>query len=849
MNNNDNTSWKLARNLAKRELRGGLKGFRIFFACLVLGVSAIAGIGSLTQSLQQGLDAQGQSLLGGDVEVRTLRRAATQEEQNYIDAMGLMTKSLSHSGLVRAPKTERRTLGQIKSVEDIYPLYGELKIEPQMDVKTLLEVRDGVWGVAIPPNLADRLRIGLGDSLLIGDGEFEVRALLNYEPDRQNASFQWGPTVLTSWQAIETMNLIKPGSLYQYYYKVKLDQQGQTDQALEQEITDLEEAFPDSNWRIRDRTNSAPGVRTMVERMGMFLALVALSALVVGGVGVGGAVKNYLDGKTKTIATFKILGATGKLIFRIYLIQVMVLASIAVAVGLLLGSFFPMVIGGFLPNEIPVSAGSGLYLSSLLMATAYGFLITLAFAIWPLAKSQDIPAAKLFRSMVRPPKKWPAPIYIVLVGLSAAAVIAMAIGLTEPRRMAAGFVAASAFSLLLLKFLGFLIERLAAKLPRPKNPLLRLALSNMHRPSAATGAVVMSLGLGFTVFATIALVEGNLSRQVEDQLPMDAPAFFMIDIQKHQKSAFEQTVSQLDGVNELRMVPSMRGKLTHIDDVAVEDVEIRQDVRWVVNGDRSLTYSPTVPSGNDVSQGEWWPDDYSGEPLISFAANEAEGLGIEVGTMVTMTVLGREIKARVANLRTFEWGTTSFNFVIVFSPGVLDNAPHYYMASLKIDPENEATAHRVLTDHFPNVTAVRIKELLEAINSILNQIAVAVKAMASVAILAGILVLAGALAAGHRHRVYDAVILKVLGAVRSDVIKAYLLEYLALGLITGVVAIVLGGVAGYVVVSVVMEMEFVLLPYTMAGIVGSSLVLTVGLGLWGTWRALGEKPFQVLRSR
>ncbi|MCK5041052.1 MAG: ABC transporter permease, partial [Sphingomonadales bacterium] len=726
MNGKADTSWSLAFSLARRELRGGLKGFRIFFACLVLGVSAIAGIGSLTQSLEQGLEAQGQSLLGGDVEVRTLRRAATADELEYISNMGVMTKSLSHSGLVRSIKTDRRTLGQIKSIEDIYPLYGELKIEPQIDVKSLLEEKNGIWGVAIPPNLADRLRIGLGDILLIGDGEFEVRALLMYEPDRQNASFQWGPTVLTSWDAIATMNLIKPGSLYQYFYKVKLPQGGQSDEGLEQAITGLEEAFPDNNWRIRDRTNSAPGVRTMVDRMGMFLSLVALSALVVGGVGVGGAVKNYLEGKTKTIATFKILGATGDLIFRIYLIQVMVLAALAVAVGLLVGSFFPVIISGFLPTDIPVSAGGGLYLTPLFMALAYGFFITLAFTIWPLAKSQHIPAAKLFRSMIRPSKKWPAPRYIIMVVLSSLAVVVMAIGFTEPISLAAGFVAASAISLLLLKLLGFLVERLAAKLPRPKNPLLRLALSNMHRPSAATGAVVMSLGLGFTVFATIALVEGNLSRQVEEQLPGDAPAFFMIDIQKHQKLAFEETVASLKGVNELRMVPSMRGKLTHIAGVPVEDVDIRQDVRWVVNGDRSLTYAPTIPSGNEVSSGAWWPEDYSGEPLISFSANEAEGLGIDVGDVLTVTVLGREINAKVANLRTFEWGTTSFNFVMVFSPGILENAPHYYMASLKIDPEQEATAHRELTDSFPNVTAVRVKEVLETINGILNQISAAI---------------------------------------------------------------------------------------------------------------------------
>ena len=846
MSATSDTSWALAYKLSRRELRGGLKGFRIFFACLVLGVSAIAGIGSLTQSLERGMEAQGQALLGGDIEILTFRRAATEDELTYISDMGVLAKSLSHSGLVRAPKSDRRTLGEIKSVEGIYPLYGDIILEPQGKVENLLAQKDGVWGAIIPPNLADRLRVEVGDTLYVGDATFEIRALLMFEPDRSNASMQWGPTVLTSWQAIDAMNLIKPGSLYRYLYKVKLEDQ--SDRFLESSLENLEAAFPENNWRVNDRTNSARGLRRMVERMGMFLTLVALSALVVGGVGVGGAVKNYIEGKTNTIATFKILGATGKLIFRIYLIQVMLLAFLAIGVGLALGSLFPAVLTGFLPNSIPVAVGAGLYLKPLLMAMAYGIFITLSFAVWPLAKSQQIPAAKLFRSMIRPSKKWPAPRYIILVLLSTLAIVAMAVGFSEPMSLAGGFVVGAAISLLLLKILGMAVEFIASKLPRPKNPLLRLAISNMYRPNAATGAVVMSLGLGLTVFATLSLVEGNLSRQVEEQLPGDAPAFFMIDIQKSQRAEFEEITAGLDGVNELRMVPNLRGRLTHIEGVAVEDIDIRSDVRWVVNGDRSLTYSGTLPKGNSVTSGEWWPENYDGEPLVSFAAKEAEGLGIEVGSILTMSVLGREIEVRVANLRGFDWGTISFNFVMVFSPGILEQAPHYYMASLKIDPQHEATAHRVLTDAFPNVTAIRMKEVLETIDSMLSQIGVAVKAMASIAILAGILVLAGALAAGHKHRVYDAVILKVLGAVRSDVIRAYLLEYLAIGLVTGIVAIMLGSIAGYVVVSVVMDMSFVFLPMSMAGIVFASLILTVGLGLAGTWRALAAKPFQVLRN-
>ena len=503
-------------------------------------------------------------------------------------------------------------------------------------------------------------------------------------------------------------------------------------------------------------------------------------------------------------------------------------------------------LAGFLSEQIPVAPRFDIFPEPIITAAVYGLLITLAFTIWPLAKARDVPAALLFRSLVAPERKWPRWGYVLMVGLSGLTVAGLAIALSDLKQLATGFVIGAIISFLILRLTGSLIQAVARRMPRPKDAVLRVALANLHRPGAATGAVVLSIGLGLTLFASIALVEGNLSARVQDQIPDQAPAFFMIDIQKNQVDQFRELSSGLEGLNEIRIVPSLRGTITEIAGVPSADVDAAPESRWVISGDRNLTYTTTVPKGNSIVAGEWWPADYSGPPLISFSAEEARGLGIEVGDTLKINILGRDIEATVANLRAFDWGTLSFNFVVVFAPGTLEEAPHTYMASLKISAAGEQAAHRILTDAFPNVTAIRMKEILETVNNILSQIGVAVRATATVAILAGIFVLAGALAAGQRHRIYDAVVMKVLGAVRRDILRAFVYEYLGLGLITGIIALALGSFVGWFVVTEVMELQFEFLPVPMVLTILLSIGVTVIFGLLGTWKTLGARPIRIL---
>ena len=846
------TSFSLAARLARRELRGGIAGFRVFIACLALGVAAIAGVGSVSSALTRGLAEGGQEILGGDVSIRLIHRAATEAEFAAISDGTAVTSSAEMRAMARsvaADAARGQTLVELKAVDNVYPLYGAMELSPDMPLGRALDARGGVPGLVVEPNLLSRLGVEVGDHVRIGDTDFELRATIVREPDRVADGFALGPRAMISREALAATGLVQPGSLVEYHYRVRLPADARAGEDISAWVAALNERFPDAGWRIQDRSDSAPGVRRFVERVALFLSLVGLTALVVGGVGVANAVKSYLDGKRTVIATFKCLGAPGPLIFRLYLLQVMALAAVGIAIGLAIGGVAPFIVQAVAGDMIPIPAEMGLYWGPLLLAAAYGVLTALAFAIWPLARAREVPATSLFRDLIAPVRRFPRPVYVAATAGALFVLAALAVALAEERLFALWFVAGAAGVFVVLWAAARGIMALAARSPRVRSPELRLALANIHRPGAPTPAVVLSLGLGLTLLVTVSLINGNLTGEITRDLPDRAPAFFFVDIQPDQIDALETLVTESEGVTGFNRVPMLRGKIAAVNGVPSDQVEVAQEAQWALRGDRGITYSQTLPEGSSIVRGAWWAEDYAGPPLVSFGEDLAQGFGVEIGDTITVNVLGREITAEIANTRQIDWTNLGINFVLVFSPGLLSSAPHTVLATVEMGggAAAEEALEREVTAGFPNITSVRVREALEAVNSLLENFAMAVRATGGVTLAAGILVLAGAMAAGFRSRVRDAVVLKVLGATRGRILGIYIREYAALGLATAVVAALAGTVAAYVVITVVMEMPWRFLPGTVALTVLAAALVTVALGLLGTWRALSVPSAPVLR--
>ncbi len=831
----------LARTLARRDLRGGVKHLRLLMACLILGVAAIAGVGTLSRSIIAGLEAQGQALLGGDIEVRLTHREASSAELDYINGLGTISQTARMRAMVKGVSSDERLLGELKAVDKNYPLYGQFRLESGINVQTALRNQSAV----IDPTLADRIKVHIGDKIQIGEAIFTVRGIIAQEPDRASEGFALGPSVIISTDALPATQLVQPGSLVRFHYRIKTPILADI-KAL---AAAIQAKFPQAGWRIQDRSNGAPGIRQFVEQLGQFLTLVGLTALMVSGLGVANAISAYLDRKTNTIATLKTLGATSSLIVRIYLWQIVGLSLVGIVIGLLLGMAVPWSLSSALATSLPVAPVYAIYWQPLLLAACYGLLVAIAAALWPLAKARAVPAARLFRAKATGVNGKVAWRYLLLMLMLLLLILGLAVLSSDRPIFAVSIVAASLAALMILRMLGALIAWIASKLPRPKQPLLRLALANLHRPGSVTSTVVSALGLGLTLFATLAVIESNLNSQIKRTLPAQAPAFFFLDINQSDIDAFRRAVESLPGTANLRLVPSLRGPVTRINGIDVADFKpVDPDEAWILRGDRGLTYAATLPEGNELTAGKWWPADYNGPPLVSLEAEAARGLGLKIGDTITVSILGVDLEAKIASLRRVYWDSMGFNFALVYAPGTLEAAPHTFMATVEAEGKTEARLFKRISDQFPTISAVRMKEVLTSVGDLLGKIGAAVRATGLVTLIAGVLVLIGAIAAGQAAKSYDAVILKILGATRRQIMTAYLIEYALLGLVAGSVAVGLGLLAGWVVVTRVLDMEWMLAwPPLLATVAGGTLV-TIVLGLMGTWAALRVRPNTALRG-
>jgi putative ABC transport system permease protein len=691
----------------------------------------------------------------------------------------------------------------------------------------------------------------VGDRITIGSATIEMRAALIKEPDRLSAGISLGPRVLVSEAALRATGLIQPGSLVRWQYRLRLPA-GTSDRAVASIRKEAQSAFPDAGWEIRTRDKASPQLERSVERFSQFLTLVALTTLLVGGVGVANAVAAHLARKRDAIGTMKALGASGADIFAIYCVQILAVAFVATAIGAAIGAALPFAISWWFGAIIPLPVTPSLHPSVLVLSICYGMLTALAFALWPLGRAHDISVSMLFRDQIAAERAWPRPRYVIATALVAAVFAALATFTTYDHRIAGIFVAAAAGIFLVLRIVALLVMAIARRLPRQHSTTLRLAIANIHRPGALTPAVMLSLGLGLALLTTVIEIDGNLHREFSAALPEKAPSFFLLDIAAADAQRFDGFVHEQAPSSTLERVPMLRGRIVEANGIEADDLKPAEGSRWVLRGDRGITYSSAVPAGSRVVEGQWWSADYAGEPLVSLESKSAHDLNLKIGETITVNVLGRNITARVANLRAVDWENLGINFVLVFSPGAFGGAPHADIATLTFadggTAGEEAAFIKALAEAFPTVTAVRVKDALDAIDTLVGNLILALRGASSITLIAAALVLGGGLAASQRFRIYDAVVLKTLGATRAKLLAAYALEYLLIGLATVLFGVVMGTLAADLVVTRVMEFPFAWVPGQAIGAALIALSATLILGLAGTFTALGRKPAEVLRN-
>jgi len=840
----------LPLRFALRELRGGLRGFYIFIACIALGSMAIAGVGSLAASLTDGLAREGRVILGGDLAFTLIQREANANERAFLDAHGKISSAATLRAMARTPSGQA-TLVEMKAVDEAYPLFGQAALDPPRPLANALMLRDGVYGAVADPTLMARLELKPGAQVNIGNATFEIRAALANEPDKLASGIGFGPRLLVSQDALRATGLLQPGSLVRWHYRLRLASNA-SDAATKAVVVQAGAQLPEAGWDIRSRSSASPQLERNVERFTQFLTIVGLTALLVGGVGVGNAVKSHLDRRYETIATMKALGASGRRVFSIYLMQVLLLVIIGGAIGGLLGAILPFAISWTFGTIIPLPLVPALHPGELMLALVYALLTALVFVLWPLGRAHDVPVAALFRDTVAPQPRYPRRRYIAFTVIAVVVLATLAVLLAYDRRVAFIYVGIAGAVFVLLRGVAALLMALARWVPRPRSTGLRMAVANVHRPGALTPTIVLSLGLGITLLVTVIEIDGNLRQQFSNELPARAPSFYFLDIPADRAATFESFVNTQAPTAKLAEVPMLRGRIISAGGIPVEKIKPKDEAAWVLQSDRGITYSSEIPTGSRLVEGKWWPPDYSGPPLVSFEKRIADGLGLKLGNPVIVNVLGRNVAATIANMRTVDWESLGINFVMVFSPNAFRGAPHTHLATLAYPggstPGQEAAVLRAVAEKFPMVTTVRVKDALDAIGGLIANLVLAVRGASAITLVAAALVLGGALAAGHRHRVYDAVILKTLGATRLRLLSAYGMEYLLIGAATALFGVISGSLAAWLIVSQLMHLSFVWLPWPALAAALAAVSVTIGLGLVGTFMALGQKPSPILRN-
>lgn len=850
---------RLAFKLSIRDMRGGSNGFVLFIIALALGVAAISAVGSLRAALESTIERDARTLLGGDAELRLSQRAPSLEQMAFIKQNAAEISSVITLRAMAYAENDQRNIIEINAVDDAYPLYGSvvLSADSMIEFDELHQViaPDRPFPLLADSRILDLLEIEIGDALSLGDADFYLAGITTSLPDKSSNALDFGPEVTISAAALAATNLIQPGSVARYYTRLILKE----GTIFADFKTAIETEFADAGFRVRGLDRAAPGLDRFFDRIGSFLNLVSLATLVIGGVGAANAVRAFLTRKASSIASLKALGASQALIFTIFLFEALFMAAIGIVIGLMLGAGSLWLLAPLLQDYVPLTANIGIYPLPLLVAAMLGLLVTLIFIIWSLGQAATIPVAGLFRSagglggamqLGRAPLK-----LLWVMAALLAAFIGMCWLITPDKRLFFYFIFGLAGLIAGFALIGWGISKLLTTyVAHPKSIPLRLAIAGLSRPNAPAISIALSLGLGLTMLVAVNDLQSNLDQQLVNVTTEDRPSLFVLDLQPSQQARFEAIIGDYNAENQTEIshyaTPLMRASITHLNNVPEDKIEPPADFQWVMRGDRGITWSatPMLAGEGHITKGEWWDADYDGDPLVSFDAEAAAAFGLNVGDQIGINLFGRKFDATIANLRYIDWASMNLNFLMVFSPGMLSNAPQSVLSSINAPAEDEAAIERALTDEFNNISVIRVRDVVDNITLILTQMALAVKAIAAVSLLAGLIVLIGALMSEQSMRLHDSIIFKTLGITRWQQMLGWLGEYSFIALLASILAAIAGIATSFYVVSAIMQTPYQFDFMSMLGILILALVLILPIGLAAGFRLLGKSPLTLLRN-
>lgn len=836
----------LACRLALRELRHGWKHFMVFVVCLTLGVTIMGSVGSFGSIVGNALEGEAKSLLGGDIEARLRGMEATQEEREFLESYGEISyvatlRTMLYSG-------EDSTLVEIKAVDEAYPLVGDLLLQqPEVGRAEALTGN----GVIVDAILLSQLGLKLGDEIQLGTHNYVIRATLKKEPDRAVQIFSFGPRVMMSHAALQQSGLVNTFSLIEHRYRILTPPGIIADDPFEEAMEEtLDNRYPESSWRVQTGTDGNDTIERFTDQLLSFLLLSGLATFLIAGIGIGSSARAYLERKLQTIAVFKSLGAQRRTVLQTYIIVLGILALAGGLAGIIIAAIIVHSVLPLLMPILPILASvTHIPVLPFILALWYGLLIAYLFSMPSLLSALNIRPSLLFRSKTGILLFRNDSTVQKVVGTLAALLLATLLLTSDDMVFMLGAIAVIILAFLLFGVCVVLVRHLAGRI-RVKQPWLRLALGNLHRPGSTTGTVIFAIGISLTVLIALSLTEANFQSRITRLVEEEAPSLFMLDIQPHQQEELAALLEGYASDEQIMLYPMVRGRISAINDVPVKETDVDDDVRWAVRGDRGISTSLAIPENATLTQGEWWAADYKGPPLLSVDKRFIDGMNLSIGSTLTLNILGEEITARVVNARDIDYSTFQINFSMMLSPGVIDSYPRTYLATVHLGDNlgKEAELVRSITRALPGVTVIRVTEVVEVVREMVGHIATAMRITVAISLFAGLLVLISALSATIEQRLYDTAVLKVLGARQRDILKSCTAEWMLLALITSLIAAIIGTFSAWLILQRFRSQDFSLMPEVTLGTIGACIVVIWVTGYIGNRRLFNLRPASLLRN-
>ncbi len=770
----------LTTRIAFREILGGWRGLIVFYLCVIISATVLIVVEEISANFKGNFQAKAKEILGGDLEVITSNFQMDSDQLASLQQYGKVSMVTDLRGMLIYNQSTK--IIEIKSIDETYPLYGSFDQE-------LSELHQ-TDGVLLAQELMVNMGIKIGDMVQIGGYDFNVLGVAPTEPDWFASAFVLGPRVLMSTKSLSKTFLIQPGSLIRYKYRLKL----LDNVSLEEAKSAIKGIHNSASWIVRDYKQGNTMFVNSVERFEFFLMLAGISNLLICGVGIAAATRFFMEKKLPHVAVLKSCGAAKKNIMYIYL-QLIGLVSLD---SFVTSVFFSWLITCYLlpvlNNILPFYVDFHFYWSAIFKVFIFVILTIVTFTLPVLLNSIDIKPASLFRGVYFLEfnhTKERALIYFV----SCSVLFFILLLYSEDVFFLSGYLIAAVLTFLIYYHAGNAFKK-SMKIFNISGSALRLAIGNIQRPGSSLTTIMLAIGVSLTVFIVLSTTQYNIAARLNDTIPKKAPSLFLIDIQDNQITPLRQIADTV--AKNLIIKPSVQGLITHINGKSVENLNINKGSEWAVRNHRRLSYSANAPENTVISQGKWWDANYNGRPLVSLDENLAKGFGVGIGDEITFNILGRSIEAEIYNLRNIDYSSFNINFAVIFSPGIIDNFPKSYFATLKIDDERkEYQFIQDVSDKFPNIVSIRTSDSIEIAKKYIGDIVSAIEIIVLISLASGIIVLAGSFLAHQERRKYDLIILKVLGAGSFDIYKTLVLEAVILSVLAGFISVLIGNVGAY----------------------------------------------------